>query len=135
MAMAVAPLTTVVMESVDADRMGAASGVNNAISRVAGMLAIAGLGLLIVNVFSAHLEQNLSALALPNGVHDAVFAGRYALAATAAPAGVDLSVQAAVHRAVIGAFQSAFRATMFASAGLAAIGALIAGLTIDPRVK
>ena len=135
MATAVAPLTTVVMESVDADRMGAASGVNNAISRVAGMLAIAGLGLLIVNVFSAHLEQSLSALALPNGVHDAVFAGRYALAATAAPAGVDPSVQTAVHRAVIGAFQSAFRATMFASAGLAGVGAVIAGLTIDPRGK
>jgi MFS family permease len=135
MAMAVAPLTTVVMESVDADRMGAASGVNNAISRVAGMLAIAGLGMLMLNVFSAHLDQNLSALALPPGVHAAVYAGRFALAATSAPAGAGASVQAAVHGAVIGAFQSAFRSMMFTCAGLAAFGALIAGLTIDPRGK
>jgi MFS family permease len=135
MATAVAPLTTAVMESVDADRMGAASGVNNAISRVAGMLAIAGLGLLMLNVFSTHLDQNMMALRIPDNIRSAVFANRYALAETTAPAGVDSVMTVVVRMAVVPAFQSAFRETMFACAGLAALGALIAGLTIDPRAK
>src|SRR5205807_151147 len=64
MAVTVAPLTTVVMNSVDRDHIGAASGINNAVARVAGVLAIAVLGIVMVNAFSYRLNRQLAGFSL-----------------------------------------------------------------------
>ena len=56
MSMTVAPLTATVLDSVAPNRVGIASGVNNGVSRVAGLLAIAVLGAVISAHFGARLD-------------------------------------------------------------------------------
>ncbi|MGB8989889.1 MAG: MFS transporter, partial [Candidatus Sulfotelmatobacter sp.] len=88
MAVTVAPLTTVVMNSVDQERAGTASGVNNAVARVAGVLAIAILGIVMVKTFSFRLNDGLTHLSLPPGVLQEIKANAIKLAGLPIPAGL-----------------------------------------------
>jgi predicted MFS family arabinose efflux permease len=126
MAIAVAPLTTTVMNSVDPGNAGAASGVNNAVSRVAGLLAIAVFGWLMASVFEPRLQQGLAAAGLPADLANQVWAQRDKLAAIAAPPG-------AASDAVHAAFVAGYRWIMAVSAALAAGSALAAAFFIDKR--
>ena len=72
MAMTVAPLTATVLDSVSPRRVGIASGVNNGVSRVAGLLAIAVLGAVISAHFGARLDSELGARPLSPAATGAV---------------------------------------------------------------
>ncbi|MGH9831201.1 MAG: MFS transporter, partial [Blastocatellia bacterium] len=72
MAVSVAPLTTTIMNSVDADQSGIASGINNAVSRTAGLIAVAALGILMLQGFGRSLDRRLTALKLPAAVERSV---------------------------------------------------------------
>lgn len=133
MAITVAPLTTVVMNSVDQDRVGTASGINNAIARVAGVLAIAVLGIVMLNAFASRLNNSLAHLLLPSGVRQEVQANETKLAGLQLPAGLNWSTKAAIRGSINEAFVFGFRMVMLICAGLAVAGAVVGWFMIPKR--
>jgi EmrB/QacA subfamily drug resistance transporter len=132
MAVTVAPLTTVVMNSVDEERVGTASGVNNAVARLAGVLAIAILGIVMVKAFRFRLNDGLTQLSLPPGVLQELQANAIKLAGLPIPGGLVPSVTAAISKSIGEAFVFGFRVVMSICTGLSLASAAVAWLMI-PR--
>ena len=130
MAVTVAPLTTVVMNSVNQDRVGTASGVNNAVARVAGVLAIAVLGIVMVRAFAVRLNHDLTRLSLPPGVVQNLLANEIRLAGLQPPAGLSPSENAAVEESIRNAFVFGFRIVILICAGLSLASTAVAWLLI-----
>ena len=129
MAVTVAPLTTTVMTSIDDERhAGAASGINNAVSRAAGLLAIAIFGALAVSVFARDLDARLGRLGVPPDVRQAMQRDSRRLAESEPPPHLGPAIRSRVQTEVRHAFVAAFRVDMLlaaALAGLSAGGALV----------
>jgi EmrB/QacA subfamily drug resistance transporter len=132
MAFSVAPLTTTVMNAVPDRQAGTASGINNAVSRVAGLFAIAIAGILMVVVFSDALGTALAEADLPANLRDTIMAQRSSLAAIAIPEDVAADVAERARAAIGTAFVHGFRAVMILATALAAASALVAWLCISP---
>ncbi|HEU4627631.1 MAG TPA: MFS transporter [Steroidobacteraceae bacterium] len=136
MAIAVAPLTTVVMRAATPQHSGVASGINNAIARVAGMLAVALLGAVAVGQFTTSLERQLTDAHVSAVARESVLAEASKLTATQAPPNLREDERRRVMRAVHLSFLRSFRLVMLVSAALAALGAAIAwaSLPASPAV-
>jgi MFS family permease len=130
MAVTVAPLTTVVMNSVDQNWAGTASGINNAVARVAAVLAIAVFGIVMVKLFSSRLDSSLTHLSLPSSVLRDVQANETKLAGLQAPSALDASDRMAIEKSVGESFVFGFRIVMLICAGLAVSSAAVAELMI-----
>jgi len=133
MATSVAPLTTVVMSAVGQDRAGTASGINNAVARVASLLAIAVLGIVMVKSFSVRLDHNLARFPLPSEVIKNLKSNRTRLAAIEIPADLDSNTFAEIKSSVNDAFVYGFRLVMLICAGLAVASAGHAWLLIEGK--
>jgi predicted MFS family arabinose efflux permease len=121
MGLTVAPLTSAVMASVADHHAGVASGVNNAVSRAAGLLAIAALGVVLRSRFDSVLDAKLATLALPADVASRVAAERTKLG------GADVGdLGSALRDAFAQAYVAGFRTMMLACAALAALSAISA---------
>ena len=130
MAITIAPLTTTVMNAVGTDSAGVASGVNNAVSRVAAVLAIAVFGLLMAWAFDARLDAGLREMSAPPEVVDFLAGQRARLAEAALPPGMEGAAADALREQIRAAYVSGFRWIMLASAGLALLSSLAAWLLI-----
>jgi EmrB/QacA subfamily drug resistance transporter len=126
MVISVAPLTTTVMNAVPASESGVASGINNAVSRLASLLAVAVFGAVLVTVFNHSLDRSLAPLALSPTVRAQIDAARPLLAAAHNP-------NPLVQRAITSSFVSGYHSVIWIAAGLAALSAIAASLLIEPR--
>ena len=131
MTVSVAPLTTTVMGGVNQRLAGTASGINNAVARVAGLLAIAVFGIVMVNAFAARLDHKLALIKVPQGVRDEIRSDRTKLAAITLPSDLSLEFKKRAQADVSDAFVFAFRVVVLSCAALAIASASIAAASID----
>ena len=116
MTLCVAPLTNAVMSSVAENQTGIASAVNNAISRLAGLVAVSLLALLLAHGFEANLTAQLAHSGLPAGVRAQFLNNRARLHDIPIPAGLPPGQRAEAAALLNGAFLAGFRLVMLACA-------------------
>ena len=133
MAISVAPLTTTVMNSVRESRAGIASGINNAVSRTAGLLAIAVLGLIMFHAFSSFLDSRLNQLSIKAEAREVLNDQRMKLAAAELPSDLDQATRDSIKQAIDESFVSGFRRVMICGAVLAFASSLVAFIVIRSR--
>jgi EmrB/QacA subfamily drug resistance transporter len=135
MAITVAPLVTVVMSTVDQRLSGLASGINNALSRTAMLLAVAVFGVVALGIFNASLDDNLIAFAASADVVEYLDGERTKLAGAVLPPGLGGEAAAAAQRAIDEAFIDAFRGVTYIGALLAFLSAFLAFFVIESHPK
>ena len=133
MAVSVAPLTTTVMNAVAKNRAGVASGVNNAVSRIAGLLGIAVLGIIIVHSFNRELDRRLARMDIAAEARRAVDAQRVRLAGVEFPSSIDEKTRDALKRAIEESFVFGFRQVMLTAVGLSLASAFVAFTLIENK--
>jgi EmrB/QacA subfamily drug resistance transporter len=126
-------LTTVALNSVQGHHSGLASGVNNAVSRVASLLAIAVLGVVMFTTFSSAMDARITSLDMPPEASATLEEEKVYLAGAEVPEGVGEEEAAAIKRAIDESFVAGFRVVMLIAAGLAIASAVAAAILIEGK--
>jgi len=134
MGLTVAPLTTAVMGAVPSSHAGIASGINNAVSRTAGVLALATIGALALLLFGNALAARSAPLNLSPADQAALQAEAAKLGGAQPPASLPPALRDPVQLAIHQAFVDMFRVVMVIGAGLAWLSAGLAALLVDKRL-
>jgi len=132
MAITVAPLTAAVMGAVGPTHAGVASGVNNAVSRAAGVLAVAVMGAVALATFAGFLDARAAEAGLDPGARAALAAAAPQLGAARPPEGLSAEQREAAGLAIRLAFVEMFRLLGLIASGLAWVSALTAFLMLRP---
>jgi EmrB/QacA subfamily drug resistance transporter len=135
MAASVAPLTTTVMGAVDERHAGIASGINNAVSRTAGLISIAVFGIVMTGAFARNFNARLQSLDLPVETRAALEAQTSRLATIIIPDELKGETKQAVKRGIEESFVSGFRVVILIAAALALMSALFAWLLIEGKAQ
>ena len=131
MAVVVAPLTTTVMNAVPREHAGGASGVNNAVSRVAGLLAVAVFGIAVVQVFSSQLDRSLSTIDVRPELRRSIEEQRTKLAGIETPRDTPPETAVKIKEAIARSYTAGFRTVMLLSSLLSLLSALCAWVLIS----
>jgi EmrB/QacA subfamily drug resistance transporter len=135
MATSVAPLTTTVMGAVEERHAGIASGINNAVSRTAGLISIAVFGIVMSGVFARSFNTRLQTLNLPAETRAALQAQASSLAAISLPEQLQDESNQAVKAAIAESFVSGFRVVILIASALALASGFFAWLLIGGRAQ
>jgi hypothetical protein len=123
------------MGSVSSEQAGVASGINNAVSRTAGLIAIAVFGVVMQQTFGTSLEKRLAELSVPDDVRREVSEQRVRLAGIEVPKTVDQQTQESLKQVIRESFHSGFRVLMFVSAALAVGSSVMSWVMIGKPTK
>jgi len=132
MATTVAPLTAAVLNAVGEQDTGTASGINNAVARVGGLVAIAAFGVVASGVFDRALDRRLSEAGMATVAPRIPAAERRKLGAAQAPSGSTEREARGIQRAIAAALTDSFRVSMRIAAALALLSSVCAVAFIQP---
>jgi EmrB/QacA subfamily drug resistance transporter len=135
LSMTVAPLTAAVLADADEGNAGIASAINNAIARVAGLLATAAIGAAVAGQFSAALDEQLDGVRLDPQAQTVVAQARQRSLGTVDSPSLPPEEREQLREATAAASQSAFRLGIEVAAALVALGGVVALVGIRRPVR
>lgn len=133
LALSIAPLTTAVMNAVHVEYSGTASGINNAMARMAGLMTIAVLGIVILHAFNGYLDRGMEAAGMPPGVSELMAGERIKMAGAEIPASLGKETRAKLQGIVRSSFLGGFDIVLFIAAGLSLLSAAVGLGTIGGK--
>ena len=133
MAFSVAPLTTTVMTAVEDRHAGVASGINNAVSRTAGLISIAVLGIVMMAAFTRNFGERIRQIDLSANIREELKSQSGSLAAIAIPNELQDATKEEIKRAVDESFVYGFRSVVMTAAILALISSSFAWILIEGK--
>jgi len=132
MTITVAPLTTAVLNAVPAHRTGIASGINNAVASVGGLLVVALLGTVGLGLFDRSLDRHLGAIPASSAVAQAVTSARSGFVIPTMPATLSADERERTRAIVAASLEDTMRLILWIAAALALASALVTAATIAP---